>query len=261
MLKNVLFLLTLLVVVACVAGCVSKDLQEMTFNPKARLKGIGYDYKSEASLISSKAPTRTTIVYRDAFPDSTVSPNIYKGGQKPDGRIHFLAEPSPDVVLQVSDSIALLIKAKYEKKITNRAFEASLGLIRAHTELAKTLTRRSQGVVYFRDAAYRLAEARLNGISTDEMYDAHMRKLLTLTSSLIDNEIPYIHTSEEENVDPNELARSSIRAIEAELIQAIRNQFREYPNTATTDPNTVTTDPNAVTTDPNDKSSNVKVKR
>ncbi|MHC4334456.1 MAG: hypothetical protein ACYSUP_15600 [Planctomycetota bacterium] len=228
MLKNVLFLVTLLVVGIFVTGCVPpRDMQEMTFNPQARLKHFGYTYESEASLISSKAPTRTTIVYRDTF-QKDGDPNVYKAADhKPDGRIHFLAEPSPDVVMQMSESIALLMKAKYEKKITDDAFAASLGLLRDYTETAKMLTRRSQGVVYFRDAAYRLAEASLNGISSAEMYNEHMKHLFRLTSELIREEIPYIHAPDEEDEDPNKPADSSkiekLRKIE-ELITQLNKE-------------------------------------
>lgn len=75
---------------------------------------------------------------------------------------YFLAEPSPDAMTNVLQSLDLDASANTGKEI-----EAKLELATEVTRQLERLSRRSQGVVFFREATYRLAEVHAN----DALYE------------------------------------------------------------------------------------------
>lgn len=82
---------------------------------------------------------------------------VKKDKSQPDyGR--FVAEPSPDAFANFTQSLSVLAKASEGKDLGT----AELQLLSQITREAVRLGVRSQGVIYLRDATYRLAEAYMN---------------------------------------------------------------------------------------------------
>lgn len=71
----------------------------------------------------------------------------------------FVAEPSPDVFANVVEKLSAIAKASKGAD----ASAAELQILRELTREAVRLGVRSQGVIYLRDACYRLSEAYMNG--------------------------------------------------------------------------------------------------
>lgn len=71
----------------------------------------------------------------------------------------FVAEPPPDVFANLTESLSLLAKASETKGLG----AVELQMLSKITKEAARLGVRSQGVLYLRDAGYRLAEGYMNG--------------------------------------------------------------------------------------------------
>lgn len=106
----------------------------------------------------------------------------------------ILAEPSPDAYTEIVSLFEL--SAKATKKTPGTGEETTSGTAEIGADLRKTLvtalqrlTTRSQGIVYLRDASYRLAEACVNGDLSEKDYVTLMTDVLKHSKELIEFEL------------------------------------------------------------------------
>lgn len=100
-----------------------------------------------------------------------------------------IAEPSPGAFANVAKSLALMVEGEGADGAQSLSAKAKFELL---NQIYRTLARlgaRSQGVILFRDASYRLAEAYINDeISSAEFLEEY-NKLVDRAASLIELEL------------------------------------------------------------------------
>ena len=103
----------------------------------------------------------------------------------------FCAEAAPDVAESVNSSIRAA--AEYSAKSGAGADKtASMELARQLSTSLTTLFTRTQGVQLFRDGAYALCQARMNGDIKGEQFQTHFSALLDKAVALVRDELPQV---------------------------------------------------------------------
>lgn len=106
----------------------------------------------------------------------------------------FCAEPSPDVVQSLTESLRAVANANASAQINDVANNTKQGSAALNAEIARQLAttssalfNRSQGVQLFRDASYALCQAYLNGaVQGDDGTTVHFESARTSLASLKD---------------------------------------------------------------------------
>ena len=163
------------------SGCSSSNVHRRAFHTErgAILGKFGLlphayvNQESRVSTLATEADTRTILVIQDKSTDS----------------IKILAEPSPDVVDEISKKFSLLLDAALKHADETELFKSSVESLSEFSQTITKLTTRSQGIIYFRDASYRLVEAYLNEMITEEQYVELITLLLNNTKELINHEL------------------------------------------------------------------------
>jgi len=108
-----------------------------------------------------------------------------------DGQWHstMCAEPSPDVAEAITSSLTGSLTASAQASDAEKA-NATLAATQALATSINSLFKRSQGVQFFRDGAFALCTAYLNGWMTDAQYSEAYKSLLTASTGLIALEMP-----------------------------------------------------------------------
>ncbi|MGN6150135.1 MAG: hypothetical protein ACTHPD_16505 [Rhizomicrobium sp.] len=105
-----------------------------------------------------------------------------------DGAGDFCAEPPPDTAENIASSIAAQISAK-----DNLNDNAQGALANSFTSAVQSLSRRSQGVIFFRDGMFNLCQEALNGTLKEANFDGEYEKLLDKSAALIEHELDLTH--------------------------------------------------------------------
>jgi hypothetical protein len=98
----------------------------------------------------------------------------------------FCAEPPPDVAESLVDTLRIFAKGEIKN------VEAQAELSRLFASSAINLFVRSQGVQLFRDGAFNLCQAYINGVINKKKYWENYQLLLANSTDLISKEIPNI---------------------------------------------------------------------
>lgn len=101
----------------------------------------------------------------------------------------FVAEPPPDAIQNIVAKLDLLAKGSGSSTKDELKIEAELKALRELTTQAVRLSTRSQGILYLRDASYRLAEARANGFMKCDDFATNFHSILTNAQKLIEVEL------------------------------------------------------------------------
>lgn len=138
----------------------------------------------------------------------------------------FVAEPPPDVFANLTQTLSLIARASETKGLG----AAELQLMNEVTRDAVRLGARSQGIVYLRDAGYRLAESYMNGAflpideekdsskTSDEQKRESVKALRTLAPFLADvRDDPTVRAQQKEALD----AALTLAANDTKLARAV----------------------------------------
>ena len=108
-----------------------------------------------------------------------------------DGQWHstMCAEPSPDVAEAITSSLTGSLTASAQATDAEKA-QATIAATQALATSINSLFKRSQGVQFFRDGAFALCTAYLNGWMTTTDYSKAYESLLTASTGLIALEMP-----------------------------------------------------------------------
>ena len=95
----------------------------------------------------------------------------------------FCAEPPPDAVKEFAEALKVALEAQYAGAGGQIEFNNTV------VEVARQLFRRSQGVQLFRDGAFYLCQAWLNGLVDSGSFEKHWGHLLQVAADLAESEI------------------------------------------------------------------------
>lgn len=173
----------LYLVVSCFlfVGCSSTNKHQRVFHTErgATLGKFGFlpyafvKQENKVCTLATEADTRTILVIQD------------KSGSSP----KILAEASPDVIDELTKKFSLLLDAAIRNAKNSELFKTSVESLTQYSQTVAKLTTRSQGVIYFRDASYRLMEAYLNKAITEEQFVELFTIILNNTKELIGHEL------------------------------------------------------------------------
>ena len=124
---------------------------------------------NKVSIFSTTAERRETII------------------KMPDNK--FCSEPPPDVAEALTSSFSLLAQGSLKDAKTEEV-TARLEATKALATSIRSLFTRSQGIQLFRDGAFHLCQAYLNGSINESDYKASLQLLFQETAKLIEKEIP-----------------------------------------------------------------------
>lgn len=131
----------------------------------------------------------------------------------------FCAEPSPDTAENIASSLKLLLQADVDvasKAGGSLASELSRGLSTA----VQSLTKRSQGLMLYRDGSYSFCQAYLNGVIGKKEFSDRLDQLLDISKELILEELRVADGSIGGSAPP-ERSQSPIALVDEEKIQAL----------------------------------------
>jgi hypothetical protein len=106
------------------------------------------------------------------------------------------AEASPDVSDDILASLAAAASAKGPSAGEAKAAEAGASLAQALATTGQSLFKRSQALQLYRDAAYHLCQAKLNGFLKDEEFNSRLDTALANAVTLLRLEIPWLYASQ-----------------------------------------------------------------
>jgi hypothetical protein len=161
---------------------------------------------------------------------------------KADGSI--VAEPPPDVFEEVTTALNFLASASVAGEVDAAELAVGFSTVRDAMQLAE----RSQALLYFRDASYRLAEARINNHLTHEEYSSLFKQLIEDIKVIMRAEAKLFY----ENLDKRqiqtlrdrdyfkELFKTAIREVNEETIDEAPDEATD--EAATTDTGDATED-------------------
>lgn len=201
--------LLVLICIVTLIGCNGDDVVERTsFNRTVTTitpwycPDIETSSISDAMLVSGEANSRHFILIKEDI----INPN----------NIKILAEPSPDVISEITSSLNALIKADLKDKGS-----AEIGLLTTFANKINKLSNRSQAIILFRDASYRLAEAYTNNIIDSRDYYELFGKVYTDMRTILEKEIPLLYSYETSKV-------SNKSDVNKGIISKIKTQFTKY---------------------------------
>lgn len=100
----------------------------------------------------------------------------------------ILAEPSPDVAARLSSVLDLSAKAAAEVTGKGKG-EAALEMVSKATRDIARLSARSQGVILFRDGAFQLSQAYVNGAVTREEFKQQLSEMFSKAAQAVEKEL------------------------------------------------------------------------
>lgn len=166
-----------------------------------------------------------TLLDQDKFDESRL---LYNG---------FVAEPSPDVFEEIAKAYTAAFEATSKLK-SDENINAQARVASSFANSAQMLGARSQGVILFRDASYRLAEARLNGWLNDTQYNDLMQVLIEACEGLIKEQLEltdgHINSPTETQINPD-LLQDTAHAVN-KLKNALEDTDTSEPGGSEEDP-------------------------
>lgn len=173
--KNItLYLLAAIALTGC-ASAGDHSVDEQLLNDK----GWG-----RASVISTTAERRAVIVRVPAMDKN--------GNAAKERNIQACAEPSPDVAEAVTGSLRAVVEAATKNGGADGA-KISADLMSSYATSLTVLTRRSQGVQFFRDGLYSLCQFHMNGAISEQNFIARYDKLVEEAKALVMQELKDIN--------------------------------------------------------------------
>ncbi len=119
---------------------------------------------------------------------------------KNSGKIILCAEPSADVSDNIASTLAAAVTAKGPTTSEKSAGEIAGSISKTLATTAQHLFKRTQGLQLYRDGMYNLCQARMNGIIDDNTFQNRADKLLEISMTLIQAEIPHLASTQPTNV-------------------------------------------------------------
>ncbi len=101
--------------------------------------------------------------------------------------VRFCAEPSPDAAENIASNLSVLLEAS--ARISEQGGSLKGETAKSLTTAVKELTRRSQGIMFYRDGSYSLCQAYLNGILEPQDFSDRLAILQQQSFELIDKEL------------------------------------------------------------------------
>lgn len=100
----------------------------------------------------------------------------------------ILAEPSPDVAARLSSVLDLSAKAAVDVAGKGKG-EAALEMVSKATRDIARLSARSQGVILFRDGAFQLSQAYVNGAINKDDFKAQLSEMFSKAAEAVEKEL------------------------------------------------------------------------
>lgn len=142
-------------------------------------------------------PSRRMLIVKNSVNHQRDFPSEkLENGLLPDKAILICAEASPDVSDDILASLAAAASAKGPSAGEAKAAEAGASLAQALATTGQSLFKRSQALQLYRDAAYHLCQAKLNGFLKDEEFNNRLDIALKNAVQLLQLEIPWLYASQ-----------------------------------------------------------------
>ena len=146
-------------------------------------------------------PSRRMVIVKsnvnqqgDAMPASELAKN---NGLLPDRAIMLCAEASPDVSDDIAASVAAAAAAKGPVPAGGAsAPELGASFAQALATTGQALFKRTQALQLYRDIAYHLCQAKMNGFIDDKQFDVKLAQAEQTASSLLRDEVPWLYLSQ-----------------------------------------------------------------
>lgn len=181
-----------LAALASLAGC-------SAFTPPIA-KPIIEDHAQKQVNTFAVMPSRRMVIVKsnvnhqgDAIPASALT----KTGLLPDRAVMLCAEASPDVSDDIAASVAAAAAAKGPAPASGAASpELGASFAQALATTGQALFKRTQALQLYRDIAYHLCQAKMNGFIDDQQFHDKLAQAEQTASGVLRDEIPWLYLSQ-----------------------------------------------------------------
>jgi hypothetical protein len=183
------------------------------FTPPAA-KPIIEDHAQKQINTFAVMPSRRMVIVKsnvnqqgDLAPPSALT----KDGLLKDKAVVLCAEASPDVSDDIAASLAAAASGKGPSAGEAKAAEAGISFAQALATTGQSLFKRTQALQLYRDTAYHLCQAQINGFIKDEEFLLRLVEAEKTAKELLKIEIPWLYLSQILNESQKEAIKSAVQ--------------------------------------------------
>jgi len=202
-------------VLTCLSAC-------SAFTPPIA-KPIIEDHAQNQINTFAVMPSRRMVIVKsnvnhqgDAVPAASL-----KDGLLTDRAVVLCAEASPDVSDDIASSLAAAATAKGPSAGDAKAAEVGASIAHALATTGQSLFKRTQALQLYRDMAYHLCQAKINGFLSDEEFREKLARAEFIATDVMKFEIPWLYISQA----LNDSQRDSIRAAMKHTITVVNGSI------------------------------------
>lgn len=198
---------------AVLSGCVMACLSACSVFTPPIAKPIIEDHAQKQINTFAVMPSRRMVIVKSNVNlqgDAVPAANL-KDGLLTDRAIVLCAEASPDVSDDIASSLAAAVNAKGPSAGDAKAAEAGASIAQALATTGQSLFKRTQALQLYRDMAYHLCQAKINGFLSDDQFLQKLDRAESVAMDVMKFEIPWLYISQTLNDSQREAIKAAIK--------------------------------------------------
>ena len=212
--------LVALIVAPALAGC-----GYMSYLTPPSARPIIEDHAAKQLNTFAVQPSRRMVIVKSNINNNgdLGSAAVDKGLLR-DNAVLVCAEASPDVADDIAASVAAAVAAKGSSSAASAPTgELGASYANALAISGQALFKRSQSLQFYRDAAYHLCQAKVNGFIKDHEYLREFQALVKDAKELLTAETPWLYLTQATAPEAATRARESAKAAIPEVTVTMEN--------------------------------------